>query len=202
MEKIKILIFVIIIFVIIIILVLGDSIQSYAQFSIRNDSCHSSFLTLTINNKSSLFLSSTFAQEEIAMEGLSTFEKILNVPIGILFGSLCGYLIGTSIPRRDSEEKLVNGIKGGLVGAFVGPYVNYEIMSAMKGVRNPSNNWCFKAGGNITLPNYNNVKFKPGYSIGISRTYPLSNIIALQGNLAYQSRQFFLPSQKILHGMF
>ncbi|HEX9975331.1 MAG TPA: hypothetical protein VGD14_24980, partial [bacterium] len=172
-----------------VILVLGGAMESYAQFSFAGDSCRTSFLYSAFNKGSSSLPSTTFTLHAADKEGLTTFEKILNVPLGILFGSFAGFLIGNSLPPDHSDERLFNGIKGGLIGAFAGPFVNYEILSAMKGARNPLNKWYFKAGGNIILPNYEDVIFKPGYSIGISRYFPLSNIISLQGNFTYQARQ-------------
>lgn len=177
----------------------GWPYASQAQLRLANESCHASVMPKAVPQWSSFSPMFNLTQQNTDNAQLTTFEKIINVPIGIVFGSFAGYLIGTSLPSERSVEKLANRIKGGLIGAFAGPFINYEIMSAMKGVRNPLNNWYVKAGGNIVFPNYEDVTFKPGYSIGISRYFPMSNMIALQGNFAFQARQFSLPSQRILH---
>jgi hypothetical protein len=193
MEKIKILIL-----SCSVILVFGDSIESHAQFSYANENCHDSLMPPPLSNWSFSALSSVTSQKDTNEKRLTTVEKILNVPIGIVIGSLCGFVIGGAIPSDYSPEKLANFIKGGLIGAFAGPFVNYEIMSAMKGAKNPLNKWYFKAGGNIIIPNYEDAIIKMGYSIDIGRAFPLNGIIALQGELGYQARQFSLSSQRIL----
>lgn len=197
MDKIK-----IVILSIIAALVFGSSMESHAQFSFVNDSCHASLMSSNFNKWSFSLSSPTFVQHDGNKQGLTTFEKILNVPLGMLFGSFAGYLIGTSLPSDRSVENLANRIKGGLIGAFAGPYVNYEIMSVMKGVKNPLNYWSLNAGANMILPNYDDTTYRTGYSFGISRYYPLSSSFTLQGELGFQTRQFKLASRRILYSTF
>ncbi|MDZ7318322.1 MAG: PorT family protein [candidate division KSB1 bacterium] len=154
-----------------------------------------------LNKNLSVQPSITFASASADQQGLSTFEKILNVPLGIILGSFAGYLIGSAISTTDEEQRLVNRIKGGLIGAFAGPFVNYEILLKMKDVNDRPNRWYLKAGGNVVFPNHDAAAIKPGYAVGLSDYFTLGRRFGLQGDFIYQSRQFRLPNQKILYSM-
>ncbi len=78
---------------IIVALVFGWAIESHAQIAFANDSYHTSFMSTTFDKGSDSFLSSNSIQQDTDKKGLTTFEKILNVPIGIIIGSLCGAVI-------------------------------------------------------------------------------------------------------------
>jgi hypothetical protein len=180
---------------IIVILVFGGLRESHAQFSFTNGSCRTSFMSPTINNWSSSSPSLTFAQYETGKRRSITVEKILNVPVGVAIGSLCGFVIGAAIP----EDNFGDAIKGVLIGAIIGPFYTFEIMWMSKKVKNPSHKWYFTAGGNLTLANYAAFQTKPGYSIGIRSQYHLTDRIGLHGEAFYTLREFFLPSQKICY---
>lgn len=176
--------------------------DSHAQPGSINDSYFISLLNYPALNKHlSVQPSVTFAPASADQNGLTTFEKILNVPLGIIWGSVAGYLIGSSISSHDQEQRLANRIKGGLIGAFAGPFVNYEILLKMKNVTDHPNRWFFRAGGNLVFPNHDDAVIKPGYAIGLSDYFPLGRGFGLQGDFTYQSRQFHLPNQKILYSM-
>ena len=170
---------------IIVILIVGDLKECLAQCSLADESCHT------------LFKSSTQALKDSTEKRLTSLDKTVNVPLGIIIGTLCGAVIGGAIPSDYSSEKFANFVKGGLIGASMGPFYTFEIMSLSKGVKNPSHRWCFNAGANIILPNHEDALFKAGYSIGIGRHYHLSDRVGLRGEVTYALRQFLLPSQKI-----
>ncbi len=181
MEKIKILSL-----SIMVILIVGDLKESRAQFSFANEISRASFN------------SPTQAIKDSTEKRFTVVDKILNVPLGIAIGTLCGLAIGSAIP----EDNLGNAIRGALIGASMGPFYTFEIMSMSKGVKNPFHKWCFKAGGNIILTNYDDAVFKAGYSIGIGRHYHLSDRFGLRGDVTYALRQFLLPSQKIRYAYY
>lgn len=170
---------------IIVILIVGDLKECLAQCSLADESCHT------------LFKSSTQALKDSTEKRLTSLDKTMNVPFGIIIGTLCGVVLGGAIPTDYSLDRFANFIKGGLIGASVGPFYTFEIMSLSKGIKNPFHKWCFKAGANIILPNYEDALFKAGYSIGIGRHYHLSDRVGLRGDVSYSLRQFILPSQKI-----
>ena len=177
-------------------------LESHAQSFMCDNNCFISWPNDPSFAKSRSSQSAiTFVPANARTAGLTTFEKILNVPLGLLFGTFTGYLIGSSISSTDGEQRLVNRIKGGLIGAFAGPFVNYEILLAMKGEKYHTNSWYLRAGGNLIIPNHDDLVLKPGYSIGFSDYFPLSSFMALQADFIYQSRQFRLPDQKILYSM-
>ncbi len=173
-----------------------------AQSNFANDRSFVSLLKYPVLNKNpSLQPFLAFDPASANQKGLTTFEKILNVPLGIILGSFAGYLIGSSISSTDEEQRLVNRIKGGLIGAFVGPFVNYEILMKMKDVSGHPNRWYFRAGPNLVIPNHDDAMLKPGYTVGLSDYFPLGRLFGLQGDIAYHLRQFRLPNQKILYNM-
>ena len=190
MEKIMILIL-----AVITILVLGDSIQSYAQLSFANEDCYVSFIIPTVDSKLSLPPLTAFARQDSNEKGLTTFDKILNIPIGIAIGSLCGTAIGAAIPENNFD----NAIKGLLIGASIGPFFTFETMSMSKKASNPLHKWRFKAGGNITFSNYHNTRLKVGYTLGVGRQYHLASRISLSGEVFYTQRMFNLRSQKLCY---
>lgn len=192
MEKIKILIL-----SIIVILICGVLKECHAQFSFASENYHPSYMSPNIAKVSASFASSAFVPPDSNEKRLTSLDKIMNVPLGIIIGTLCGVVIGGAMPSDYSSEKFANFIKGGLIGASIGPFYTFEIMSMSKGVKNPSHKWYFRAGGNIILPNYQDALFKAGYSIGIGRHYHLSDRFGLRGDVSYSLRQFILPSQKI-----
>lgn len=180
----------------------GGARESHAQIDSIKECGYISLLKYpSLNNNLPVSSAVTFAPASADRKGLTTFEKILNVPLGIILGSFTGYIIGSSISSTDEEQQLVNRIKGVLIGAFAGPFVNYEILLAMKNEGYRSNRWYLKAGGNLIFPNHDDAVWKPGYSIGLSDYFPLSRSFGLQGDFTYQSRHFRLPNQKILYSM-
>jgi hypothetical protein len=179
---------------IIVILIVGELKECHAQFSLAKENYHPSLISPIITKGSS---SLTIVSPDSNEKRITSLDKTVNVPLGIIIGTLCGVVIGGAIPSDYSVEKFSNFIKGGLIGASMGPFYTFEIMSLSRGVKNPSHKWCFTAGANIILPNYEEALFKAGYSIGIGRHYHLSDRVGLRGDVSYSLRQFILPSQKI-----
>lgn len=192
MEKIKILSL-----SVFVILFVGALKECHAQFSFANENYHPSFMSPFTANRSSSFSSIIFALPDSNEKRLTAIDKILNVPIGIAIGSMCGFILGTIMPVDYEAERYSNSAKGLLIGASMGPFYTFEIMSKNKGAKNPFHKWCFKVGGNFVLPNYEDALFKAGYSIGIGRHYHLSDRVGLRGDVSYSLRQFLLLSQKI-----
>jgi len=175
---------------IIVILIFDDLTEGQTQFSFANEICHTSCI------------SPTQAINDSTEKQLTAIDKILNVPIGIAIGSMCGFVLGAVIPVDYETERYSNSAKGLLIGASMGPFYTFEIMLMSKGVKNPSHKLCFKAGGNITLTNYEDALSKAGYSFGFGRHYHLSDRLGLRGEVSYSLRQFLLPSQKIRYSYY
>ena len=178
--------------------ILGGAIDSHAQLSFVNEDCYVSFIIPAVDSKLSLPPLTAFARQDSNEKRLTTFDKILNIPIGIVIGSLCGAAIGTAIP----ENNLGNTIKGFLIGASIGPFFTFETMSMSKKASNPLHKWRFKAGGNITFSNYHNTRLKVSYTLGIGRQYHLSKRISLSGEVFYTQRMFNLRSQKLCYAYY
>jgi len=173
--------------------VFGGAIESRAQFSLYNQSHRSSFISSTINNESTLFPSSTLVPPDSNEKCLTIVDKIIFIPVGIVFGTFHGLIASIVIPGDDFS----NGIKGGMIGFCIGPFLSYEMFAATRGVKNPLHKFYIKTGGILTVTNYDDSQIRPGYSIGIGRHYHLSDRFGLRGEVSYALRQFLLPSQKI-----
>lgn len=172
--------------------VFEGAIESRAQFSLDNQSHRSSFISSTIPNESTLFPSSPLVPPDSNEKRLTLVDKIIFAPTGAVFGALWGFMVGAVISRDFPD-----GIKGGVMGLSIGPFLTYEMFAAKRGIKNPLHKFYVKTGGNLTLTNYSDSKIETGYSIGIGRHYHLSDRFGLRGEVSFALRQFLLPSQKI-----
>ncbi len=169
-----------------------------AQFATANNDLLISLATAYTKAESASFIASSLAQKDSAEQRLRLVDKIIFTPVGAFFGTLWGVAIGAAIPH----DKMANGIKGGMIGFCVGPFLTYEMFASTRGLKNPLHQFYVKIGGNLTLTNYEDFKIRPGFSIGIGRHYHLSNILGLRGEISYALRRFFLHSQKISYAFY
>ncbi len=187
MEKNKFVIAVMLIFV------LHRTTECQDQFGIANEIYSPSLISPVCNNATDPFTLGILTSKDTTEKQLRLMDKIIFAPTGMLFGTLLGFAIGTAFP----EEPMVNGMKGGMIGFCVGPFLTYEMFASTRGVKNPLHQFYAKTGVNLTLTNHGDSQIRPGFSIGIGRYYHLWERIGLQGEIGYGLRRFHLPSQKI-----
>lgn len=192
MEMIKVLIL-----SIIVILIWGDLKESCAQFSFTKESYYDSLISPIINKGATSFPSSTLVPPDSNEKRLTLVDKIIFAPTGVVFGAFWGFAVGAVISRDFPD-----GIKGGVMGLSIGPFLTYEMFAATRGVKNPLHKFYIKTGGVLTLTNYDDSHIRPGYSIGMGRHYHLSDRFGLRGDVSYALRQFLLPSQKISYAYY
>jgi len=178
--------------------VFGEAIESHAQFSLAKENYHTSFMSPIIVKGCSSFASSTIVPPDSNEKCFTIVDKIIFIPVGIVFGTLHGLIASIVIPGDDFS----NIIKGGMIGFCVGPFLSYEMFAAKRGVKNTLHKLYVKTGGNLTLTNYDDSQISPGFSIGMGRHYHLWNGIGLRGEISYGLRRFHLPAQKISYAYY
>ncbi|MCI0494047.1 PorT family protein [candidate division KSB1 bacterium] len=178
--------------------VFGEAIESHAQFSLAKENYHTSFMSPIIVKGCTSFASSTIVTPDSNEKCLTIVDKIIFIPVGLVFGTFHGLIASIVIPGDDFS----NGIKGGMIGFCIGPFLSYEMFAATRGVKNPLHKFYIKTGGNLTLTNYEDSQISPCFSIGMGRHYHLWNGIGLRGEISYGLRRFHLPAQKISYAYY
>lgn len=160
--------------------------------------CHSIFVALLLGV---FCIQSIYAQtdsEAKPQEKFSCIEKVITISAGAFFGGVLGLLVGAGIGNsRAYEGDFTDMARGWLIGASIFPFMMYEERARKKGAQTITKTWHIVSGLNTTFSNYGAARYRPGYSLGIVRSYHWSDKVRLQGEVLLSRREFFLPLQRI-----
>jgi hypothetical protein len=129
---------------------------------------------------------------------LNPLQSIL---VGIPAGCLLGIIIGARI-EASTYDRMLNTVRGAVIGLSLIPFVHYEINRKVKGINNSLNRWSVAFGSNITYTDYDDAWIQRGFTAALNRYYFLNKQFDMIYGFTYAHHKFMIPDKMIKYYSF